>query len=420
MIIVGRRTSVGAVAAMLGAALVTTGCGQRNAHVPPPPPDVRVATAVQRPMTVYAEFTGTTQASAMVAVRSRVQGYLASIHFVDGCDVKEGDVLFVIDPRPYQAKLDEADADLQSKEAAVARAEALYKRTLNLFHSGASNQEDVDKDRGDWAVAKAGVVQAKANVREAQLNLDWTIVKSPMTGRISRRLVDVGNLVTADNTILTTITRYDPLYAYFTVSENDRLAYSKRQHERAAGSSQAESAVHPQAMASLSVALSLAPPAGPLLAAFLIRAETPTYPIELGLANEEGYPHTGNLDFSDNTVDAGTGTLQLRGTFANPLPYQLAPGLFVRVRVPVGNLERALLVPERALGADQSGQYLLVVGGDDVVEHRPITVGARDGELRVVEQGLKPNDRFIIEGLQRAQPGTKVHAVDDDQPTAGK
>lgn len=402
------------------------GCGQRNAYVPPPPPDVKVAKAVERPVTIYSEFTGNTQASAMVSIRSRVQGYLDSIHFVDGSDVKEGDVLFTIDQRPYQAKLDQAKADLESKQAAVARSEALYKRTYNLFRTGASNQEDVDKDRGDWAVARAGVGQTQANLREAQLNLDWTIVHAPISGRISRRLIDIGNLVTADNTVLTTITRYDPIYAYFTVSETDRLAYLKRQGERPPGALEPGTRFRPERAAATSAGLSLQP-GGLLLSTMAVRASVPIYPVQLGLANETGYPHKGDLDFADNAVDPSTGTLQLRGTFRNPPPYDLAPGLFVRIRVPIGTMSKALLVPERAIGTDQAGEYILVLGKEDVsegskgnyeVERRQVTVGTKDGDMRVIEKGLQPSDRFVVEGLQRAQPGSKVHPVENAQAMA--
>jgi RND family efflux transporter MFP subunit len=397
----------GALATLLGVG----GCGPRNAYVPPPLPEVEVAVPVEQTVTVYDDFTGVTHASETVEVRSRVQGYLESIHFADGADVRRGDLLFVIDRKPYQAQMDQAKADLESKKAAAARAEALYRRTSSLLPSKAATREDLDKARGDWEVAKADVGQAEAKVRQAQLNLDYCQIHAPIGGFIGRRLVDVGNLVQADTTLLTTITRYDPMYVYFTMSESDLLQFMKRYRERPAGSLEARGLL-PTPAAVAAVGLPASSPWSGWLAVAVVIAATPGYPVELGLGNEGGkYPHKGYIDFAENTVDPGTGTLQLRGTFSNPPPYILGPGMFARLRVPIGVQEHALLVPKRALAADQQGDYLLVLGPDDTVERRAVELGAEVGGQRVVEKGLSPGERFIVEGLQQARPHSKVRPM---------
>jgi RND family efflux transporter MFP subunit len=353
---------------------IQSGCAAPNKYAPPPPPDVKAGMPQVKAITIYAYFTGNTQASEMVELRAQVQGYLESIHFTDGDDVKQGDLLFVIDPRPYQAKLEQAKADLESSKANEIRAAAIYKRAQGLIESKAASQEEVETKRGDWEVARAAVVQAEAKVKEAKLNLDYTEIHAPISGRISRRFADVGNLVQPNLTVLTTIYRYNPMYVYFTVSEIQHLEYIKKQREQ-------------QKLSSGKIA----------------------HPVAIGTADEEGYPHEGTIEFADNTVDPGTGTLQIRGSFVNPPPYVLTPGLFVRVRVPMAIQENALLVPEQALGENQGGQYVLVIHPDNVVEQRPVKVGASVDSLRVIEKGLTAGERIVIEGLQQARPGGKVN-----------
>jgi len=367
-----------AILALIPLFTTAAGCASRNVYVPPPAPEVTVSLPTQRPVTVYLYFTGTTQASKAVEIRSQVQGYLESIHFNDGDNVKEGDLLFVIDPRLYSAKRDEAKADLASMKAQAVRAEAIYNRAVSLLPSNAVAQEEVETKKGDWQVALASVAQAEAKLKEAQLNVDYTHITAPISGRTSRRLVDIGNLVQPNSTLLTTIAQYDPMYVYFTASELEHLEYMKRQRQQASSSAS---------------------------------STPPKVPVEIRLADEEGYPHKGIIDFADNTVDPGTGTLAIRGTFNNPAPFQLSPGLFARVRVPISTEENALLVPERALGEDQAGQFLLVVDQNNKVEHRSVTVGTKADSMRVIEKGLKPNERVIVEGLQRARPGSVVQPV---------
>ncbi|MBY0525253.1 MAG: efflux RND transporter periplasmic adaptor subunit [Gemmataceae bacterium] len=398
------------VACGLAIMTIGLGCTGRNAYVPPPPPEVVVASPRQRTITVYHEFPGTTQASDSVQVRARVQGYLESVHFEDGAMVTRGDLLFVIDPRPYRAQLDQARAALESKQASAIEASALYKRTLALIPSQAATREEADIQKGNMLVAKAAIAEADAKVRQALLNVEYTEVRAPLSGRISRRLVDVGNLVSTDATLLTTITRYDPMYAYFNATESQYLDYLQRLRDRPSGTLEGASPHSPGATAA-SAAGSSGTPGGPWGSIAGLMAIQSRYPVELGLANETGYPHKGVVDFANNTVDPTSGTLLLRGVFANAPPYFLVPGLFVRLRVPIRTQPNALLVPDRALGTDQSGPFLLIVRADDVAERRSLRVGSQEGNLRVIEAGLKADERFVLEGLTRARPGNKVQPV---------
>ena len=409
-----RRNRRTAAACLLGVLAALGGCARNNTYVPPPPPMVKIGRPVQRTITLYHYYTGTTQASELVQIRARVQGYLESIHFADGTDVRAGQLLFVIDPRPYEAQLAQAKANLESKRAAARRAESVYRRTLSLVPLRAETQQDVDVQRGDWLIAKAAILQAEAQVREAELNVGYTRIRAPISGRIGRHLADVGSLVSADNTVLAVLSRYDPMFAYFTVSEQNFLGYLKRQRERPPGTLEAESPSPPTALAA-ALGLAVIPPVGPLLAAAAARLAMPNYPLDMALANETGYPHRGYIDFADNTVDPNTGTLQLRATFVNPPPYYLAPGLFVRLRVPIGRREHALLVPQRALGTDQAGRFLLVVNNENVVERRDVEVGPEEGDMQVIEKGISPEERFVVEGLQQARPGSKVQPMTKEQ-----
>lgn len=402
-----RRTMV---AGVLGVIVALAGCGRRNTYVPPPPPEVEIGRPVQRTVTLFHYYTGTTQASETVEIRARVQGYLDAIDFADGTDVRAGQLLFVIDPRPYEIQLAQAQANLESKKATAQQAEATYRRTLSLMPLHAETRQDVDVQKGNWLVARAGILQAEAQVRDAELNLSFTRMHAPISGRIGRHLVDLGTLVQADSTVLAVITRYDPMYAYFTVSEHNFLEYLERRREHPPGTLEAESPSPATALAT-GLGLAVSPLAGPLLEAAARRLATPLYPLDMGLANEKGYPHQGYIDFADNQVDPSTGTLQLRATFANPPPHYLAPGLFVRLRVPIGRRRHALLVPQRALGTDQAGRFLLVVNKDNVVERRQVEAGPQQGDMQVIDKGLRPGERFVVEGLAKARPGSKVQPL---------
>jgi RND family efflux transporter MFP subunit len=373
----------------------TTGCGKRNAYVPPPPPEVVVGTPVVRTVTLYHEFPGTTQASEAVSIIPRVLGYLDSLHFVDGGTVTKGQLLFVIDPRPYQDAYDVAVAQVDVNEAAYKLAQANYARANEVAKTpGAISKQDLDSFRAQQEQAQANVELARANMANAKLNLDFTHITAPLSGKISRRLVDVGNLVTANVTLLTTINQYDPMYAYFNPSEADFLEYQKRQRN-SEGAAKSDASSKPDAS----------------------DASPPHNPVEMGLSDEKGYPHKGTIDFADNRVDPNTGTISVRGVFPNPQPYLIAPGLFVRIRVPIGTQPNALLVPDRALSSDQQGQYLLIVKPDHTVEHRAVETGLlEEDDLRVINSGLKQGEQFIVEGLQFARPGSKVTPV--TQPAA--
>jgi RND family efflux transporter MFP subunit len=384
------------------------GCGKRNAYVPPPPPEVVVGTPEERTITLYHEFPGTTQASETLSIVPRVSGYLDSLHFADGTFVKKNRPLFVIDPRPYQDAYDVALAQVHVNEAGYKDAIANNARAKKVAETpGAISKQDLDLNQAQEEQAKANLELARANLASANLNLGFTHIAAPISGKISRRLIDVGNLVTANATLLTTINQYDPMYAYFNASEADFLAYLKRQRkDDAAAKPDAAKSDVPKSDADKSETPDKPSQPDP------DDASSQHTPVEMGLSNEAGFPHKGTIDFADNRVDPNTGTISIRGVFSNPRPYLLAPGLFVRIRVPIGTQTGALLVPERALGTDQQGQYLLIVRPDHVVEHRSVEVGSsEDDNLVAIDRGLKLGEQFVVEGLQFARPNSKVTPV---------
>jgi RND family efflux transporter MFP subunit len=367
-------------------------CEQKNTYLEPPPPKVTVAEPLQQEVIDYLEFTGNTRAFEEVEIRARVSGFLQSVHFASGTWVDLGDPLFVIDPNEYQAEVNAATAELNAAKAMEHRAKIEYDRAKRVFDKGAGRETDVVKWRGERDVALAAIERAKANLERANLNLGYTRITAPISGRVSRNYVDVGNLVGEGKpTLLTTVTRYDPMYAYFNLNEYDLLRvksmYRKRIEEKGIDPGE-----EPQSVAEI--------------------------PLFLGLANEQGYPHEGVLDFAESSVDPGTGTIQLRGVFDNPGPPNvLIPGLFARLRMPIDKRENALLVSERAIGADQGGTYLLTVGGDNVVEKSPIRMGQLVDGLRVIEEGLQPGELVIVKGVQRARPGAQVDPQKIDMKT---
>ena len=365
-------------------------CGsQGNEYVEPPPPKVTVAKLLQQEVTDYLEFTGTTHAFEEVEVRARVAGFLQSMNFTPGTKVEKGELLFVIDPREYEAELNAAKAELRSAEAQLKRAGIEFKRAEKLFKQKAGAQTDVVKWRGQRDVARADVLRAKAKAEKAGLSLNYTKVTAPITGRVSRNLVDLGNLVgESEPTLLTTVTRYDPMYAYFNLNERDLLRVMAMYRNKAA-----KEGFDPEKESEAKAGMT----------------------VSLGLANEEDYPHQGIVDFAESGVDPATGTLQLRGVFPNsgPAPV-LIPGLFTRLRMPIDKRENALLVTERAIGSDQSGRYLLTVNSENMVEKKPIRMGRLEDGLRVIEEGLQPDETVVVNGLQRARPGAKVDPEQTD------
>jgi RND family efflux transporter MFP subunit len=341
--------------------------------VAPPPPAVTVAQPVEREIVRQLEFTGTTRSVEAVDVRARVTGYLQRIAFEDGAQVNAGDLLFVIEPAPFEAALDSAKAALQRAEASLALARANLARAERLPR-GAISEQEVDVERANVATADADVSSAKAALRQAELDLAYTQVKSPITGRVSRHMVDVGNLVQPGETVLTRVEAFDPIHAYFAVSESDVLQFMRANQ----GTSKE--------------AIREAPPL-----------------LYLGLSGEEGFRHEGRLDFAELGVDPQTGTQLRRGAFPNAKG-ELVPGLFARIRLPIGNPEPGLMLPDRAIATDQRGEYVLVVNEKDIVEHRPVELGMRVGGMREILNGVQLRDWVVINGLQRARPGAPVKA----------
>ncbi len=358
-----------AVAGAIGLA----GCSE-NQYIPPPPPQVTVMTPVQQPVTVYFETTGNTVAINSAPLVARVQGYLQAVQYRDGAFVKKDTPLFLIEPEPYKLKYEFAQAGQAGAEANLKKLQAEYDRQVDLAARQVSAQVTLDQALAARDSGQATLTQSETDTQTAAINLGYTEVKAPFDGYVSARLVSVGQLVGQDSpTQLASIVQVDPIYVNFNISERDALEARKSLANRG------------ETVADL---------VGKL-------------PIEVGLQTEEGYPHKGVLEYVAPTVNQSTGTLQVRGTFENPSRTML-PGYFVRVRVPSANLPSALLVPDTSLGADQSGRYLLVLGPDNVIEQRKVTVGQVVGDLRVIETGLKADDRVVVGGQLRAIPGQKV------------
>ncbi len=344
------------------------------------PPVVTVALPVEEEISEHEEFTGRTDAIFSVDVRARVTGYLEKVLFKDGIEVNEGDVLFQIDPRPYQAELVRQEAMVAQNEAHLKRLEADYKRANALYSRGGISREEYDKISGDRNEAEAAVGIAKAARDLAKLNVEWTTITAPISGLISRRMVDPGNLVKADDTIMTNIVSQEPMYVYFDVDERTLLRLRRLVRD------------------------------GKLKS----RREADV-PVMIELADETGFPHAGLINFSDNKIDPSTGTLRVRGSIENPKPRVLSPGLFVRVRLPIGKPYKALMVPEVALGTDQGQKYIYVVEPDPkqknvgkVVRRNNVKVGAYDRGLRVVENKLKKGELVLISGVQRIKDNDVV------------
>lgn len=350
------------------------GCAPRNEYAPPPPPTVEVALPVTREVTDDFEATGTTEASATVELRARVNGYLKEIHFKDGQLVKQGDLLFVIEPEPFEVALDSANANLRKMDATLQLATLDVERAETLQGRGAVTKQELDTRIANRDSAAADQAAAKAAVRRAELDLSYTKIFAPISGRIGRHLLDVGNLVQAELSILSTIEAIDPIQVYFTISETDLLHFTQMR-----------------------------------LAGQLPDIEQNPPVIQLGLQNESGYPHEGTLDFAEVSADPGTGTIVRRAIFPNA-DHSIVGGLFARLRAAIGPPTPRLMVSERAIGTDQRGKYVLVVNQDGVVEQRPITLGTLVDGMYVVTDGLQASDRVVVNGLLRARPGAPVTA----------
>jgi len=382
------RARASAVVLAILSSMVFSSCSERNEYVPPPPPTVTVSPPAREKVTEYMEFTGRTVAIASVEVRARVKGFLESQRFEEGDVVQKDDVLFIIDPSEYRATVDGAQASVGVAEAQLGLAEATYQRMESAVKTNAVSKLEALESEARRDAAKATLAERHAALARVKLDLDYTEIRAPIAGTVGRRLVDVGDLVGAgENTLVTTIVQYDPIYADFDMSERDLLALMKRRLPRVEESPKER----------------------------LERIRK--IPLEMGLANDEGYPHSGHVHVADQGLDPETGTLLLRGVFPNPHPPVILPGLFVRVRVP-GDEAEALLVSERALGSDQGGKYLLVVDKQNVVQHRSVVVGQKLGGRVVIESGIEPHDSVIVKGILRARPGGKV-TPQDQEASAG-
>lgn len=383
----GEWKQIGQALAVLAAVAVLAGCEDKNTFVAPPPPKVDVAAPVQRPVTRYVEATGNTAPIKSVDLVARVQGFLQSQDYQDGTFVKQGTQLFTIEPETYKLKLDQARAAEAGAQASLKQAEADFRRQSDLVQRQAVSQATLDTSTSTRDNAQASLQQAQANTRIAEVNYGYTKVSAPFDGIVSAHMVSIGELVGVSSpTQLATIVAMDPIYVNFTVNEQDVLRIRAEAARRG-----------------------------------LTAADLKQFPIEIGLQTETGYPHEGHLDYVAPTLNSSTGTLAVRGLVPNDKRV-LLPGYFVRVRVPFTQEKNALLVPDTALGSDQGGRYLLVVGADNVVEQRKVQIGPVDNGLRVIEGGLKPDDRVVIAGLLRVIPGQKIdpQVTKMDQPQASK
>jgi RND family efflux transporter MFP subunit len=363
--------------AVVVAVFFLAGCSGEATSTPggggPPPakiPEVFYVTPTRDNLLDYEDCTGRTEAFKTVDVRARVTGYLEKWNFSPGKEVKKGDVLFEIDPRSYQAELARAEATVVQAEAHLSRLNADHQRALNLFSSRAIGREDLDKIIGDRAEAVAAVGIAKASRDLAKLNLDYTHVTASMDGIVSRAMVDPGNMVKADETVLTTVVTEDPIYAYFDIDERNALRLSRQ----------------------------------------LAQGEMKYPPVQMGLADEEPrFPHRGTIDFVDNRLDTNTGTWHMRCSFPNSNGL-LKPGLFVRIRFLYGELQKVILIPEEAITADQDRKYVYIVNDKNQIEHRQVKIGKMRNGLRAVTDGLKGDEHVVVKGVQRVRPGVTVVA----------
>ncbi len=360
------------------------GYGLRGAFVPapqppmaaPPPPTVTVSAPRRSRLASWTSFTGQFSAVDRVEIRAQVGGYLTEIHFTDGQFVKKGDLLFVIDPRPYEIALANAKAQVETAQATLGLSQKQLSRTTDLMRSDFASHETLDQRTQQLAAAAAALDQAKATVRTAELNMEWTHVVAPMAGRISTHRVSIGNLVTGGQsggaaTMLTTIVSLDPIHLDFDMGESDYVAYQR----------------------------------------FLQRSpdrQAVDHTVDFALSDETGWKHKGKLDFIDNEMDRSSGTIHARASVPNP-DFLIAAGQFARLRLPTASPADTLLVPDAALSMDQSRTMLMTVAGDGTVVPKSVEIGALVGDLRVIKRGIGPDDRVVINGLMMARPGGKVN-----------
>lgn len=348
--------------------LLVQGCGRSEAQGGPPmAPPVSAAPAVARDLTLYDEFSGRLEAVETVELRSRVAGTLQRVHFRDGQELRRGELMFSIDPRPFSAELARLDAQLAAARNAAALADSELARTRRLLEQKAVSQQEADQAEAAARNAAAAVRAAEAGVAAAKLNVEYTQIRAPISGRASRANVTAGNLVGAGDPVLTTLVAQDKVHAWFDVSEQAWL--------RVRGQFKGDAAPK----------------------------------VELALADESGYPHAGRVDFVDNRLNPATGAIRVRAVFDNK-DRRFVPGLYARLRLAGGSASKAVLTPERAIGTDQTKRYLFVVGADKTAQFREVQLGALVGGMRVITGGLKAGELVVVNGLQRVRPGAPLNA----------
>lgn len=364
-------------AAFLALLILVTACGNSNRQPEPPPPSVIVSNPLISEVPVWDEYVGRFRAIDRVDVRARVSGYLEEINFEDGEFVDEGDVLFVIDQDPFKVVLDRAEADLLSAETRLELAEKEFSRIEGLRETGAVSQEQYDRRFQELLTARAGLASAEASVNAARLDLEFTVIKAPVAGKISENFVSKGNLVsggTSSATLLTRIVSLDPIYFSFEANESNLLSYIRRD------------------LGTTGSSVKLTDP----------------QPIFVKLLDEEEYLHEGELNFIDNAFDTGTGTLTGRATFEND-DLLLIPGMFGRARISAGENGEKMLIPDKSIGSDQSKKYVLVLNDSTQVVRRFVTTGPLYRHLRIITEGIKRDDKVVIEGISKVRDGQKVN-----------
>jgi RND family efflux transporter MFP subunit len=361
-----------AIVVALAIVVQLAGCTRGETATPPAamaPPAVSVATVVSRQISDFDEFTGRFEAVERVEIRPRVSGYIASVNFVQGREVAKGEVLFVIDPRPYEDALKQAQAQLAQAHSQLTLATSEQDRANRLVAARAISREELESRDAALQQATANVAGAQAAVDTAALNLSFTRVTAPIAGVVSRAEITAGNLVTSGQTLLTTVVSVDPIYVSFQGDEQGFLDFMN--YARSGGEAEA------------------------------------THPVFVGLANEEGYPHQGAIAFVDNEIDAATGTVRVRGRLENH-HREFTPGMFARVKVTGAKTFPALLINESAVGTDQGLKYVLKVGADNTIEYRQVKLGPVVDGLRVVREGLNVGDTIVVNGLQHVRPGMTI------------
>lgn len=359
--------------ALAGAAFIAvSGCGKKAPQMAHSAPEVQVSKPIKKTFEIWDEYTARVEPLEFVELRSRVSGYLEKIFFKEGQIVKAGDLLFVIDPRPYEASLAAAKASVKEVEARLLLAKTNLERAKDLLKSNAISKEIYDTRESDVLSTEASLLNAQALLKEAELNLEYTHIRAPISGKVSQRMVDPGNLITANTTVLTTIVNSSIVQAYFEISERDMLRYQN---------------------------------SGLFKEIDVINRKGP--PVEMTLWGEEHKPFKGELTYFDNRIGSQTASLTMRADIKNPDHY-LAAGMFGKIKVRGGKAQEFLVLPEEIIGTDLINRYVLVVNKEGIVEYRPVKIGRLFGKYRAIEEGVTENDDVIFVGLQRAAPGAKV------------